>query len=256
MDYKQLYAISYETYFSTAEQLVGDELKTFKKEGFTFNYTYNEMHKKMYDRIHKLTGCFKTKEVAPYFKLFNDRYGIFQENPIDNIIEKRIIPLLKKNNELDKIDLSQFVYDIAKLNAAKEAARLFQNNNKLFEHMFELNDFRKFELIEYRGHLEQVPLFIKLNNKLYPPAKISTSIMTNSTSADDEFLSVKEVAKLTNYAVATIYDKKHKRQIPFYKNGAKLQFKKSEILQWMEKGKGITSNDLEDRANEYLLKNS
>jgi len=35
-----------------------------------------------------------------------------------------------------------------------------------------------------------------------------------------------------------------------------LQFKKSEILEWMEKGKGTTKDDLEQKANEYLLKNS
>ena len=61
---------------------------------------------------------------------------------------------------------------------------------------------------------------------------------------------------MTNYAAATIYDLKHKGKIPFYKNGAKLQFKKSEIIEWMEKGKGTTKDDLERKANEYLLKNS
>jgi len=48
---------------------------------------------------------------------------------------------------------------------------------------------------------------------------------------------------LTNYAVATIYDKKHKGEIPFYKNGAKLQFKKSEILDWLQNGKGTTKKE-------------
>ena len=71
---------------------------------------------------------------------------------------------------------------------------------------------------------------------------------------EDVFLSVKEVSELTNYAVPTIYDLRHKGKIPFYKNGAKLQFKKSEIIEWLEKGKGTTKDDIEDKANEYLLK--
>jgi len=256
MDYNLLYETTYQKYFSLAEKLLKKKYVTYKNEGYTFNFTYNELIREYWVYIRLLEKDLRENYNLTYLKLFNDRFQLFETDRILNVINKRIVPLLKKNKEQHIFDFHNFIYKTAKLDALKETSRLMSNNNRLIERMFELNDFRNFEIKQYPSSLENLPLYQKLNEKVYPSPKISKSKITIKDVNEDEYLNVKEVSELTNYAVATIYDKKFKGEIPFYKNGAKLQFKKSEILDWLEKGKGTTKDDLEEKANEYLLKNS
>lgn len=256
MDYNLLYKTTYQKYFSLTEKLIKNKCKKYKNEGFTFNHTYNEIQRNSFAYTERINTLLQSKNMLSYSKLFNERFQIFEENYISNIINKRIKPLSVKNKEITQFDLEHFIYINAKMDAIKNASRIFSNFNSLFELMFKLNDFRKFELIDYNSSTEHIPLFKKLNEKLYPEPKVSKSRIPIKVLDEDEYLNVQDVAQLTNYAVTTIYDLKHKGKIPFYKNGAKLQFKKSEIIEWMEKGKGTTKDDLERKANEYLLKNS
>jgi excisionase family DNA binding protein len=54
---------------------------------------------------------------------------------------------------------------------------------------------------------------------------------------EDDILTIQEASGFLNLAVNTIYEKTAKRLIPFFKNGRKLYFKKSELAQWIFKGK-------------------
>ena len=256
MDYHKLYENTYETYFSLNEKIYKKKYITYRNDGYTFNSTYNELHKEHWDYIKFIEKHLKLDYKEVYIKLFNDRLIIFQDDCISKIIEKKIKPLLTKNKEQNNFNIAQFVCSIAKLDAFKETSRLIQNNSKLFDRMFVLNDFKHFEIKDYRNDLNNLPLFIKLNEKVYPSPKQTKSKIIVKDDNEEEYLNVQDVSKLTNYAVATIYDLRHKRKIPFYKNSGKLQFKKSEILDWLEKGKGTTKNDLEAKAIEYINKNS
>ncbi len=256
MDYNHLYNTSYEVYFSVIEKLYKKKYSNYKDEGYTFNFTYNELHKEHWNYIKLLEEHFRSAYKKEYLKLFNERFQLFETDRILNVIHKQIKPLLKKNNELHLFDFKNFIYKIAKLDALKETSRLLSNNNRLINHMFSLNDFKNFEIKQYSSSLENLPLFQKLSERVYPTPRESKSKIVIKDVQEDEYLNIQDVSKLTNYAVATIYDLKHKRKIPFYKNGAKLQFKKSEILDWMENGKGTTKHDLEAKASAYILKNS
>ena len=256
MDYNLLYETTYENYFSLAEKLIQKNCLKYKNEGYAFNYTYNEIQKSSFAYTESLNKTLQNEKMVPYSKLFSERFQIFDEDYILNVIDKRITPLLIKNKEASQFSLEHFMYTNAKIDAIKNASRIFGNFNRLFELMFKLNDFRKFELIEYTSTVENIPLFHKLKERVYPKAKASKAGISTEVVEEDEYLNVQDVSQLTNYAVPTIYDLKHKGLIPFYKNGAKLQFKKSEIIAWMDKGKGTTKNDLEAKADEYILKNS
>ena len=166
----------------------------------------------------------------------------------------KIKPFISQLENKTSINLNEIICELAIHDALKEASRIFNNNYNLDQLMYTLNDFRKFELKMYKGSLENYPIYKKLRAKVYPEKKSKNSTINKAIENEDEFLTINEVSILTNYAVPTIYDLKHKGKIPFYKNGAKLQFKKSEIIEWMEKGKGTTKDDLERKANEYLLK--
>lgn len=69
-----------------------------------------------------------------------------------------------------------------------------------------------------------------------------------SPVADKEILSVMDAADLTGFAKQTIYAKIHKREIPFYKTGRKVVFKRSELEAWLFGQKSKTVAELRAEA--------
>ena len=58
-----------------------------------------------------------------------------------------------------------------------------------------------------------------------------------SEDDDERLLNVREAARYLGDAVATLYGRTSKNEIPFYKRGKKVYFKKSELLAWIEEGR-------------------
>lgn len=58
--------------------------------------------------------------------------------------------------------------------------------------------------------------------------------LRNDVSHHDDILNVKEVCLLLDISEAGLYRKTHLKEIPFIKNGKKLLFSKTEILQWLK----------------------
>jgi excisionase family DNA binding protein len=256
MDYQTNYTNTYNQIFLKREAFFKDQLVLAKQLNQTFNYTSNTLLKNSNAFLTSKIDYFMEEPYLEIMVLFNNRFSMYEDNRIKNIIEYHIEPFVAALDNNETYNLNDMICKIAELDAIKEASRIFKNNYSLDQFMYILNDFRKFELKEYTGSFENHPLYTKLRNKVYPKSKIGKTTIKNTLENENVYLDVKQVAEITNYTVSTIYDLKHKRKIPFYKNGAKLQFKKSEILDWMEKGKGITKDDLEAKATEYLFKNS
>ena len=256
MDYQNKYTTVYSKTFSERATFFKEQLIFAKTQNQTFNYTSNTLLKTAYEDLKSDFKHFNEEPLIAIVKLFNNRFSIYEENQITNIIEYKIKPFISQLENNSSIDLNELICELATHDALKEASRIFNNNYNLYQLMYTLNDFRKFELKKYKGSLENYPIYIKLRAKVYPEKKSKNTTINKAIENEDEFLTINEVSILTNYAVPTIYDLKHKRKIPFYKNGGKLRFKKAEILDWMQKGKGITKDDLEAKANEYILKNS
>lgn len=53
---------------------------------------------------------------------------------------------------------------------------------------------------------------------------------------EERLLNVREAARFLGDAVATLYGRTSKNEIPFYKRGKQVYFKKSELLAWIEEG--------------------
>ena len=81
------------------------------------------------------------------------------------------------------------------------------------------------------------------------------SLNTFAEPEEDIFLTIEEVALLISLSKYTIYGLVHKNKIPYHKQGKRLYFLKSEILEWIKSGKRQSQSTLEEKANEYLLKN-
>ncbi|MGJ8667537.1 MAG: helix-turn-helix transcriptional regulator [Patiriisocius sp.] len=78
--------------------------------------------------------------------------------------------------------------------------------------------------------------------------------LTNNQEPEDTILTIDELAELISMTKGSIYGLVHKNAIPYHKKG-KLYFLKSEILDWIKSGKRDSKSSLEDKANEYILKN-
>ena len=65
-------------------------------------------------------------------------------------------------------------------------------------------------------------------------------------------LGIKDVSKLIGKTVPTIYGYCQRNEIPYSKNGNRLIFWKSEIIQWLKQGKVKTIQEIEATANTYL----
>jgi excisionase family DNA binding protein len=73
-----------------------------------------------------------------------------------------------------------------------------------------------------------------------------------TSQEQDEILNANQAAKLLNIAKPTLYSKTSRQEIPFFKRGKKLLFRKSELIQWIENGKHRSKAELDRMANDYL----
>ena len=80
-------------------------------------------------------------------------------------------------------------------------------------------------------------------------------IQSSNDPEEDVLLTIEELAILISKSKYTIYGLVHKNKIPYHKQGKRLYFLKSEILEWIKSGKRQTTSTLEAKANEYLLIN-
>jgi len=60
---------------------------------------------------------------------------------------------------------------------------------------------------------------------------------TNNSSADEVLLNVDEACAFLKMKKATLYQKTHKREIPFVKKGKPLFFSKKDLIEWRLSGK-------------------
>ena len=71
---------------------------------------------------------------------------------------------------------------------------------------------------------------------------------------EDQYLTIDELCELIGYKKSSIYGLVQKKKIPFHKKG-KLFFLKSEIMEWLKNGKKTTSEEIKQKANDYLINN-
>ncbi|MGO4921384.1 helix-turn-helix domain-containing protein [Maribacter spongiicola] len=85
--------------------------------------------------------------------------------------------------------------------------------------------------------------------------KLISQNINDSKSNDNKPMTAKELGIYLNLSVYTIYGLVHKRSIPFIKKGKRLYFQKRVIDEWLEYSRQLTREELEVKADEYLLRN-
>lgn len=90
----------------------------------------------------------------------------------------------------------------------------------------------------------------QLNKKLENIERLLT--LKNEFPSTDVFMSVTETSQFLNLSIATIYSKVSKRELPVLKRGKRLYFSKTELLEYLEKGRKKLKTEIEAEANAYL----
>jgi excisionase family DNA binding protein len=82
----------------------------------------------------------------------------------------------------------------------------------------------------------------QFSNQLARIEKLLTSIKQNDT----EFMDIEEASKFLKLKKSTLYQMVFKREIPFYKRTKKLLFKKSELVEWVDRNKILSTQEIND----------
>lgn len=71
----------------------------------------------------------------------------------------------------------------------------------------------------------------------------------------DQLLNISEVAKFLNLSVPTIYSKVCRKEIPVNKQGKRLYFYRSELVNWIKSGRKKTAVEIRQEAEQTLASN-
>lgn len=90
--------------------------------------------------------------------------------------------------------------------------------------------------------------FTELNERLERIEGLLMNVNHQQSSDHEEdeerLLNVREAARFLGDAVATLYGRTSRNEIPFYKRGKKVYFKKSELFAWIEEGKVKSQSEI------------
>lgn len=68
---------------------------------------------------------------------------------------------------------------------------------------------------------------------------------------ENEFLTVKEASQMLGLSKGTLYNMIGRNQIPYYQPRGKVYFKKEEILQWIEKARVSSNEEIQSMVELY-----
>lgn len=100
-------------------------------------------------------------------------------------------------------------------------------------------------------------IFEKLNRieaLLLPKNNVNT-IATQILEKTNEVLNTDEAAKHLSLAKQTLYGLTSRRDIPHFKAGKKLYFKRSELDEWLTKHRVRTNDEIDKMATAYVVGN-
>ncbi|MDR6941397.1 helix-turn-helix domain-containing protein [Mucilaginibacter pocheonensis] len=99
---------------------------------------------------------------------------------------------------------------------------------------------------------EQLPQAVSL--LLEKVQRIEALLEGQQNPAIPEMMDVSEAADILKLSVAALYSKVCRGEIPYYKPGRRLYFKKDELVAWMSKTRRKPNFEIRQEAEEYLIK--
>ena len=75
------------------------------------------------------------------------------------------------------------------------------------------------------------------------------------TTPPEQFLTIQEAAEFLSLSVPTLYSKVSKGKIPVMKQGKRLYFSRTELMEYVKAGRKKSNAEIEQEAKAYLLNN-
>lgn len=73
-----------------------------------------------------------------------------------------------------------------------------------------------------------------------------------TTEQPEQFLTIQGAAQFLNLAVATIYSKVSREELPFMKRGNRLYFSSIELMEYLKQGRHKSNAEIEQEVDAYL----
>lgn len=73
--------------------------------------------------------------------------------------------------------------------------------------------------------------------------------------AEQQILDIDQAAEFLRLSKPTLYKKTSGSEIPYFKRGRRVLFKRSELLLWIESSKVLTKSEAIDQADRFLSSN-
>jgi excisionase family DNA binding protein len=68
----------------------------------------------------------------------------------------------------------------------------------------------------------------------------------------NDLLNIQEAANFLNLSKSTLYNKVNKRELPVMKQGKRLYFSKTELVDYIKSGKILSEKEIEDQTDNFL----
>ena len=94
----------------------------------------------------------------------------------------------------------------------------------------------------------------RIESLVLSKSKIESNHDTNLEQVN-EIINTDEAARFLSVAKQTLYGMTSRREIPHFKKGKKLYFKRAELVEWITKHPVKTKDEIDRMATEYILRN-
>lgn len=109
--------------------------------------------------------------------------------------------------------------------------------------------------MEYIPIEERLSRIEELLQKIMEIIKQPNINVINDTQQQKEIMKLSDVAEMLGLSKQTLYGKTSRREIPHYKLGKSIYFKRDEVMAWALKNKQLTMEEIEREADSYIVRN-
>lgn len=168
-NYSELYNYYFNRTIEFSQRSIRKQFIKCKGQGRSYNFLHNPILNRLTDLKSKYE-LVNSKMYKPLLEIYNNRSDFYEPKFYHNIFNFEMLELfsdLKEKNNNYVVYISEF----AKVNALSEVYRRYRYYSKIYEFMFEINEFEEFALWEIGNpnmSIEENELFKKYHNKLYP----------------------------------------------------------------------------------------
>lgn len=166
-NYIQLYNETYKEKKIACTNIIKKELIEHYKTTPAFNEAYNDINNRFV--LEKQNNLLSNNDFKELKDLFN---YILQQHKLNKDLNPNLKKLQSIYKKLDRSlkfkSFKEFIIELATFDAYELTYRVFGINYNLYKMMYELGDFTEFDIKYYDVQLESLPLYKKLQNKLYP----------------------------------------------------------------------------------------